>query len=105
MVGHIYGRVQLLAETHRPNMFINELQLYIEYLKHELQRKIDNFGAKESKYFSTFKENLLDGIEYYKSLIPKLVLETEQYKERMREDLQNLEEALRRVVIPELQPV
>jgi hypothetical protein len=96
--------VQLLRELHRPNMFINELQLYIDYLKHEIQRKLDSFGAKELKYFSTFKANLLDGIEYYKSLIPKLVQESEQYRERMRVELQELEEALMLVAIPELQP-
>jgi hypothetical protein len=36
MVGHIYGRIQLLTDSQRPNMFLNELRLYIDYLKNEL---------------------------------------------------------------------
>ncbi len=33
MVGHIYGRVQGLVAHDRPNMFVNELRLNIDYFK------------------------------------------------------------------------
>src|SRR5690606_17892277 len=33
MVQHIYGKVDLLSKADRPNLFVNELKLYVEYFK------------------------------------------------------------------------
>ena len=33
MVDHIYGRSNIITRTDRPNMFIKELNLYIDYLR------------------------------------------------------------------------
>jgi hypothetical protein len=100
MVGHIYGRLNLITDPNRPNMFLNELQLYIDYLRHEIEKQIDAFTAKEQKYFTAFKSNMLEGIAYYKSLIPKFVEETEMYRETMRRELLALEEELMNVIVP-----
>jgi hypothetical protein len=100
MVGHIYGRVQLLSVLDRPNMFVNELRLYIDYLKSEIRRLLDSANARQHDYLRTFKENLQAGIEYYHSLIPKLVGETEQYRERMREEILELEREMSEIVFP-----
>jgi hypothetical protein len=100
MVGHIYGRLQLLTDPQRPNMFINELRLYIDYLKDEIQKKLESWNAKEQKYFDTFKSNLQAGIEHYKSMIPKLIEETERYRETMRNELLALERELTEIIIP-----
>lgn len=67
MVDHIYGRVNVLNKLQRPNVFINELQLYIDYYKKELSKKIISISNKEQSYFTTFKDNLLKGIDYYNS--------------------------------------
>jgi hypothetical protein len=100
MVGHIYGRVQLISDMHRPNMFINELQLYVDYMKHEIQKRLDTWNAKEQNYFNTFKTNLLNGIDHYKGLIPKFLEESERYRETMRQQLLALEQELTEIVIP-----
>jgi hypothetical protein len=100
MVGHIYGRLQLITVKDRPNMFINELRLYIDYLKTEIQKRFDSLTAREQNRFNDFKANLQDGIEYYKSLIPKLVQESERYREMMREQLLELEQELMDIVVP-----
>lgn len=72
MVSHIYGRIDLLANVNRPNLFINELNLYVDYLKKDLSTQLEELSAKKSKYFSKFKAELLNGISYYKALIPEL---------------------------------
>ncbi len=100
MVGHIYGRTQLLSSPDRPNMFISELRLYTDYLKREIKKKIDSFTAKEQKHFTEFKANMLDGIAYYKSLVPALSDEAVQYREQMRGELLKLEQELLDVIIP-----
>lgn len=98
MVGHIYGRLDILNSLNRPNMFINELNLYIDYLKKELE-KID-LNTKQVKYFQSFKTNLLAGIEYYKNLVPQLKKETVQYLADMKDELRNAVEALDKLSIP-----
>ena len=107
MVGHIYGRVQLLAEGHRPNMFIQELRLYVDYLKDEVRRRIDSLTGKDLKYLAGFAATLQQGIEYYKTMIPKLLEETERYRRIMMEELLKYEEDLAAIEIPgtELEPV
>jgi hypothetical protein len=100
MVGHIYGRVQLLNEIHRPNMFINELQIYVDYMKNEIQRRMERWNIKEQKYFDTFRKNLQEGIAHYKELIPQIKEETERYRETMCQELCALEEELLAIVVP-----
>ena len=103
MVGHIYGRLQLLTDPNRPNLFINELRLYVDYMKSEIQKRLDTWNANEQKYFNTFKENLQDGINHYKGLIPKLLEESERYRETMRNELLELEQELLEIVIPAIE--
>jgi hypothetical protein len=94
MVGHIYGRVQLLSNPDRPNMFIKELQLYVEYLRKEIAVRLESSTAREQHALHAFRANLLEGVAYYKSMIPRLAEETAQYREKMRQELNDLEDQL-----------
>lgn len=69
MIDHIYGRRNILTQTNRPNMFIAELHLYIDYLKEQLEDDIqpEQF-SKKKKYYASFYQNLRDGIMYYRRL-------------------------------------
>jgi hypothetical protein len=100
MVGHIYGRIQLMTVSDRPNMFINEIRLNIDHLKSEIQKALNSISEREHARFAEYKRNLLEGIEYYKKLIPKLVKESERYREIMRAQLLELEYELMQIVIP-----
>jgi hypothetical protein len=71
MVGHIYGRINLLQHVDRPNMFLKELGLYVDYLKKEIEDTLD-ITAKKAKQFSKFYDELTNGINYYKDLIISL---------------------------------
>ncbi|MDR7211627.1 hypothetical protein [Flavobacterium piscis] len=64
MTRHINGYESILAEGYRPNMFIKELQLYVDYLKEEIE-KTPEVTKKNIKKWQTFKTNLLEGIAYY----------------------------------------
>jgi len=69
MTDHIYGRKNILANNYRPHMFITEVNLYINYLKEQLE--ID-FRTKQlegrKKYYASFYKNLKAGIAYYQQL-------------------------------------
>lgn len=94
MINHIYGKQNLLMNAVRPNLFVNELKLYIEYLQIDIQQHIDELSEKKSKYIHRFKSQLQEGVRYYKALIPSISNETEAYKQRMLRDIEKLELSL-----------
>jgi len=94
MVDHIYGKINLITDHARPNMFIKELILYIEYLIDKIEEGLQPFTAQTEEFFNTFHKNLMDGINYYKNLIPDFIEETEKVKKKISEDLEMLENKL-----------
>lgn len=103
MVGHIYGRKNVLNAVSRPNMFVNELNLYVDYLKKEIAQKINSWTARHDKEFQLFKDNLFKGISYYKSILTEMRTEKETVIERMKADLELAERTLKNICFP--QPV
>ncbi len=65
MVDHIYGRKSLMTNAERPNMFLRELDLYIEWLEDRLQT--DN-APDALQRADDFRTALLEGAEYYRQL-------------------------------------
>jgi hypothetical protein len=94
MVDHIYGRINLMTDPDRPHVFIKELQLYIDYLHRMVKEQMDNFSSRKASFFETFHDNLMEGIEYYRTLIPEIKEESEQMRNRMQEMLAQLEARL-----------
>jgi hypothetical protein len=72
MTDHIYGRDNMITRTDRPNLFVKELHIYIEYLNNKLNEAKSNFSKKEEKYLTTFTENMKEGIAYYNDLFMNL---------------------------------
>lgn len=95
MVKHIYGKLNLLNNIHRPNLFVNELNLYIEYLKKDISRQLKEMNDKKAKYIFKFKEQLQVGIDYYKQLIPQITDQTEAYRDTMLNEILAIEAKLR----------
>ena len=63
MVGHIYGRKNILNIRKRKHVFVNELEMYVDYyLKIKKEKGEDE---KTKKYLVNFKRNLISGIQYY----------------------------------------
>ena len=98
MIGHIYGRNNLLNTENRPHMFINELKIYLDYLKNEIANIAYQIYKKPDCYYKEFKDNLLSGIDYYFNLIPKIQEETEKSREKFKTDLLNLKNDLENFV-------
>jgi hypothetical protein len=68
MIQHIYGNANVLQNTHRPNMFVKELIMYVDYFKKEILDISNEITAAQIKKLNAFKSNLLDGIYYYEEL-------------------------------------
>ena len=96
MVSHIYGRLSLLTRPDRPHMFIRELSLYLDYLGKELEKYSLDLSSRAPKYFREFKENLLSGIDYYRSRAEHFI---DEKRSRFLDDLRSLGEALERLTV------
>ncbi|MEL7589106.1 MAG: hypothetical protein AAGU19_20510 [Prolixibacteraceae bacterium] len=78
MVAHIYGSENLLKGIKRPNLFIKELEMYTSYLENKLGQFDHETDKKQVAYYRAFRENMLDGVSYYRELFMK-------YGEKMKE--------------------
>jgi hypothetical protein len=98
MIDHIYGRINLITHPARPHMFIKELHMYIDYLRKDIEKYSDNLTEQKTKYFAEFKNNLLDGIQYYKGLYPQMSDETVEFRDNALAEVENCRQKLLRLV-------
>ena len=87
MTDHIYGRRSLPQDVNRPHMFIKELQLYVAYVKDEIKTTF-NPGPRDIKGWKGFCTNLLDGMNHYRELLEKELIDI---KEAFSRGLENME--------------
>ena len=94
MIDHIYGRTSLLTNSECPNMFVRELKLYIDYFRDAIEKSSSDLTERTQKYLNEFKENLLNGIEYYLDISEQFV---EDQKERIIRELSTLKTELENI--------
>jgi hypothetical protein len=94
MVDHIYGRVNLIKHTDRPHMFIKELTLYVDYWMEQLQETRSTLDHKRRTYLENFRNNLMDGIRYYRQLAETVSNEFSSARDRWFDQLQAAEQKL-----------
>ena len=80
-------------------MFINELMLYIDHLREETRKFSLKLSLRTPAYFSKFKKNLLEGVEYYHRLAGEFI---EDHRAKFLEDLRVLQEEIERIAFPDV---
>jgi len=85
---HIYGRVNVMTRTDRPNMFIKELNIYIDYLKNKLEEAKSSMNKKQEKYLLTFTSNMKEGVMYYQNLFHDMKHNFEDVKSTVLKELE-----------------
>ncbi|CAH0336781.1 hypothetical protein FVB9288_02501 [Flavobacterium sp. CECT 9288] len=101
MVQHIYGNASVLTVIDRPNLFVKELKMYLDYLKNEISAVTEEITLGQIKKWNSFKNNLLEGIEYYEDLFSKTSF-FESIKNQMQSQLNICKGALIAIEIPNL---
>jgi len=104
MVDHIYGRTNILNVLPRPNVFVNELQLYADYLRKEVMKRFALITKKDKSNYIAFKNNLLNGIEYYYSRLSLITNNDNKGYKQMKCQLAELKEKLQSYNIESLMP-
>ena len=95
MTDHIYGRGNVITRNDRPNMFIKEINLYLDYLKNKIDDARDSMNKKQEKYLLTFSRNMAEGINYYDNLFDGLKHKFEDTKQGILIDLEVSKNVLR----------
>jgi hypothetical protein len=72
-------------------MFIRELRLYVEHLRQETEKFAAGVSPRSLDYISQFKENLLNGIDYYRGLAEEFV---DHERNRFLNQLEQLQSAV-----------
>lgn len=101
MVGHIQGRLSLLANPARPHMFTSELRIYLDHLRRDLEKFAFGLPSRGADHYVTFKQNIENGISYYRDLAVHLVA-TEA--DRFLDDIEALAEELSSITIRPVEP-
>ena len=93
MVQHIYGNANVMLQKDRPNLFIKELKMYVDYFIKEVNILTSESTNAQLKKVAAFKNNMIEGIEYYKNVFSNtnffslekndLFKELERYKEQL----------------------
>jgi len=95
MADHIYGRINLLDNRPRPHMFLKELNMYLDIFKERIEYFMNNReDSKELKQLQAFRQNLIEGINYYKSLFADKKKEVVEELERVLNNYQVLQTEL-----------
>jgi len=97
MIDHIYGRINIMFRKDRPNLFVKELKIYIDYLKDKISEVENPFSNKDMDYFLKFTNNLEDGINYYKSLFSNIKSAFNDIKFNVLNELDILEMELKKI--------
>jgi hypothetical protein len=94
MVDHIYGRTNIISRRDRPNMFVKELTIYIDYFKDLIKDYNLSPTDKQQKYIITFASNLKEGIGYYQQLFLNQKM---FFKDLKKEILKELNEGIENI--------
>ena len=101
MVKHIYGNANVMTDINRPNVFVKELKMYVDYLKNEISDFSTELSAGQIKKWNLFKNNLIEGIKYYHDLFSN----TDFFKEervKIQNQIERYELELKEIEIPTL---
>ena len=68
MSHHIYNANEGVVRADRPNMFVNELGMYLKYLSEKIEEHKKDWSRKSPRYLNAFTTNMNEGIAYYQKM-------------------------------------
>ncbi len=101
MVKHIYGNANVMTDTNRPNVFVKELKMYVDYLKNEISDFSSEISTGQIKKWNSFKNNLLEGISYYQELFSNTKF-FQKESTKIQKQIENYKLELNQIEIPTL---
>jgi hypothetical protein len=85
---HIYGRNNVIDRDDRPNLFVKELNIYLDYLKSLIDEFLEDSQAKQKILIQKMIKNLREGIAYYQELFSGKLTQFKKDTKRIKQALQ-----------------
>ena len=94
---HIYHDANGIVREDRPNMFINELNMYLIYLSKKIEEHKVDWGRRSDRYLNTFSENMNNGISYYNKMFNSIGSTFSGVKDIANKSLNEAMESMKRM--------
>lgn len=94
---HIYHDDNGIVREDRPNMFINELNMYLNYLSKKIEEHKLDWTKRSYRYLNTFYENMNNGISYYNKMFNSIGSTFSGVKDNANKSLNKAMESMKRM--------
>jgi len=97
MSHHIYNDDKGIVRADRPNMFVNELGMYLIYLSEKIEEHKNDWGKKSGRYLNAFTSNMNQGITYYQGMFNVIGTTFDGVKDAAYESLNEAVESMKKM--------
>ena len=97
MSHHIYNGDEGIVRADRPNMFVNELGMYLTYLSEKIEEHKNDWGKKSGRYLNAFTNNMNEGITYYQGMFNSVGTTFSSVKDAAYQSLNDAVESMKKM--------
>jgi len=97
MSHHIYNGDEGVVRADRPNMFVNELGMYLTYLSEKIEEHKNDWGKKSGRYLNAFTSNMNEGITYYQGMFNSVGTTFSSVKDAAYQSLNDAVESMKKM--------
>ena len=97
MSHHIYNGDEGIVRADRPNMFVNELEMYLTYLSEKIEEHKNDWGKKSGRYLNAFTNNMNEGIAYYQGMFNSVGANFSGVKDAAYQSLNDAVESMKKM--------
>jgi len=97
MSHHIYNGDKGIVRADRPNMFVNELGMYLTYLSEKIEEHKNDWGKKSGRYLNAFTNNMNEGIAYYQEMFNSVGTNFSGVKDAAYQSLNDAVESMKKM--------
>ena len=97
MSRHIYTGNDGVVRVDRPNMFVNELGMYLTYLSEKIEEHKNDWGKKSGRYLNAFTDNMNEGITYYQEMFNSIGTTFNNVKDAAYQSLNDAAESMQKM--------
>jgi len=95
MSQHIYTGNDSVVRIDRPNMFVNELGMYLTYLSEKIEEHKNDWGKRSGRYLNDFTDNMNEGITYYQEMFNSIGTTFNNVKDAAYQSLNDAVESMK----------
>ena len=97
MSHHIYNGDEGIVRADRPNMFVNELGMYLTYLSKKIEEHKNDWGRRSGRYLNDFTLNMNEGIAYYQEMFNSIGTTFSSVKDAAYQSLNEAIESMKKM--------